>query len=315
MKTASLPTRAIFSDLKLFMALSRTTHALLDLATPAASALLWLNGFPPMWVVAVGLLTAFAGYTAVYALNDLVDQKADQARIRHDGGARDESDYLDTVFVRHPVARGVLSFRKGAAWAFFWAAVALVGAFVLSPLCALFFLGGVILEAVYCFMLRISHLRLFVSGIVKTLGGIAAVFAVDPAPSALFVTLLFLWLFFWEIGGQNAPADWHDANEDAELRFKTIPVRFGKQGTARIILGCLTVAVLLCLLLAWSAPGPFSAFLAAGSVLAGVYLLLAPAWHLYRVQTSGAVSALFARASFYPCGILVVILVRIALGL
>ena len=25
--------------------------------------------------------------------------------------------------------------------------------------------------------------------------------------------LIFFWLFFWEIGGQNIPADWHDIEE------------------------------------------------------------------------------------------------------
>ena len=311
MKTAGTSTRTVFSELKLFLALSRTTHGLLDLATPAVSALLWLNRFPSPWIVAVGLLTAFAGYTAVYALNDLVDYKADLERIKQ-GGPKDEADYLDTVFVRHPLAQGLLSLRKGVTWVLFWAVTALIGASLLSPVCALLFLGGVILEAIYCLMLRVSHLRLFVSGIVKTLGGIAAVFAVDPAPSSFFITLLFLWLFFWEIGGQNVPADWHDMDEDSELRFKTIPVWFGTAGAARIILISLSIAVLLNLLLICAAPGPFPVLLAAGCLVAGVYLLLLPAYHLLKVRTSGAVSALFGKASLYPAAVLIMIVIRLA---
>ena len=55
------------SRLKLFFALSRTPHGLLDMATPAVSALLWLGDFPTLKVIALGLVTAFSGYTAVYA--------------------------------------------------------------------------------------------------------------------------------------------------------------------------------------------------------------------------------------------------------
>ena len=68
--------------LKLFLALSRTPHGILDMATPALAALLWLGGFPSAGVIALGLLTAFAGYTAVYALNDLVDYRVDKEEAR-----------------------------------------------------------------------------------------------------------------------------------------------------------------------------------------------------------------------------------------
>ena len=135
MKKAGVPTRAFLSNVKLFLALSRTTHGLLDLATPALSALLWLGAFPPPWIVAIGLLTAFAGYTSVYALNDLVDYRTDLERVRN-GLLKDSGDYLDTVFVRHPLAQGALSFRKGLVWAAFWAVMALIGASMLGPVCA-----------------------------------------------------------------------------------------------------------------------------------------------------------------------------------
>jgi 4-hydroxybenzoate polyprenyltransferase len=66
------------SRLKLFLALSRTPHGLLDMCTPAFGALLWLGHFPSFSVVVIGLVTTFAGYTAVYALNDIVDYKVDK---------------------------------------------------------------------------------------------------------------------------------------------------------------------------------------------------------------------------------------------
>jgi 4-hydroxybenzoate polyprenyltransferase len=307
MKGTAQGVSSLLSNLKLFLALSRTTHVLLDLAAPALSALLWLGGFPSPWIVAIGLLTAFAGYTAVYALNDLVDYRTDVERMRH-GVPRETPDYLDTLFVRHPVAQGLLSFRKGLAWAVSWAVMALIGASLLGPVCAVLFVCGIVLEATYCLMLRVSHLRVFVSAVVKTLGGVAAVFAVDPTPSAFFIGLLFVWLFLWEIGGQNVPADWHDLDEDSELGYRTIPVRFGRAGASRIILVCLFMAVGIGVYLLSSVRGPFSIFCAGGSLVAGFFLLILPGWQVYRSKSTTDVDRLFGRASLYPLALLVVFL-------
>jgi 4-hydroxybenzoate polyprenyltransferase len=307
MKKAGIPTRAFLSNVKLFLALSRTTHGLLDLATPAVSALLWLGAFPSPWIVAVGLLTAFSGYTAVYALNDLVDYRTDLERVRN-GSLKDAGDYLDTVFVRHPLAQGALSFRKGLVWAAFWAVLALIGASMLGPVCVVLFLGGVILEAIYCLMLKVSHLRLLVSGLVKTLGGIAAVFAVDPTPAPLFLLLLFLWLFSWEIGGQNLPADWHDIEEDSGLGYRTIPVRCGTRATSALILLSLTIAVGLGTYLLSFATGQLSIFCTGGSLLVGLFLLAHPAYRACRSEAASDVDALFAKASLYPIALLALLL-------
>lgn len=307
MKKAGIGARAFLSNVKLFLALSRTTHGLLDLATPALSALLWLGAFPPPWIVAIGLLTAFAGYTSVYALNDLVDYRTDLERVRN-GTLKDSGDYLDTVFVRHPLAQGALSFRKGLVWAASWAVMALIGASMLGPACALLFLGGVVLEAAYCLMLKVSHLRVLVSGLVKTLGGIAAVFAVDPMPSPLFLLVLFLWLFFWEIGGQNLPADWHDIGEDSELGFRTIPIRLGTAATCTLILSSLVIAVGLGTYLLSFATGQLSVFCTGGSLLVGLFLLVHPAYQACCSEAMSDVDALFAKASLYPLALLALLL-------
>ena len=203
MDHVSLSPKPPLHRLNLFLALSRTPHGLLDLATPGLAALLCLGGFPPFGVTVLGLITVFAGYTAVYALNDVVDYRTDKAKIG-EGGLTGEG-YLDGVMVRHPMAQGLLSLQEGLAWVAAWTAVALTGAYLLNPICALIFILGCILEAVYCFMLEISHWRTLVSGVVKTLGGVAAVYAVNSDPSPLFLVLLFLFIFFWEIGGQIYP--------------------------------------------------------------------------------------------------------------
>jgi len=81
--------------IKLFLALSRTPHGILDMATPAFCVLLYLGGFPPPDITGIGLLTAFAGYTAVYAFNDLVDYKSDKQRLGN--SEISEQGYLDAL--------------------------------------------------------------------------------------------------------------------------------------------------------------------------------------------------------------------------
>jgi 4-hydroxybenzoate polyprenyltransferase len=68
--------------LKLFWALSRTPHGLLDMCTAALASLLWLGYFPSFKIIGLGLITVFAGYTAVYALNDVVGYRSDKKKVQ-----------------------------------------------------------------------------------------------------------------------------------------------------------------------------------------------------------------------------------------
>jgi 4-hydroxybenzoate polyprenyltransferase len=267
------------------------------------AALLCYGGLPPFGIIAVGLVTVFAAYTAVYALNDLVDNRVDQARLKA-AGAEPKAGYLDAIFMRHPLAQGQVSVKEGVLWTGGWAAVALLGAYSLNPVCASIFLAGCGLEAVYCRLLRVSHLRTLVAGVVKTLGGVAAVYAVSPHPSRGLVLLLFLWLFAWEIGGQNIPADWHDMEEDQRLGAQTIPVRYGPGGASAMILGALALSVAAGGLLVMVAPLRFSPALVGLALAAGGYLLLLPAYRLYRSKDPAHAAALFNRASAYPLAML-----------
>ncbi len=269
--------------------------------------MLWLGGLPSAAVAALGLLTAFAGYTAVYALNDLVDYRVDREKIR-EGGLQQDGSYLDGALVRHPLAHGLLPLKDGLVWAGGWALVALAGAYLLNPVCAIVFLAGCVLETVYCLLLSVSHLRTLVSGVVKTLGGIAGVFAVDPAPSPWFLLLLVLWLFLWEIGGQNIPADWHDLEEDRCSQAQTLPVCYGPGGAGRISWGCLCLSVALSPLVLGLSPARLAWPLLAAALGCGLYLLLLPGWRLFRTQEREHASALFNKASYYPLAILLVIL-------
>jgi len=298
--------------IKLFWALSRTPHGLLDMATPAAAALLWLGSIPPLHIVVLGLITTFAGYTAVYALNDVVDHRIDREKLGI-GGDRCSENYLDAVMVRHPIAQGFLSFRDGLIWAVAWGALALVGAYLLNPVCVLIFLAGCALEAVYCLLLKITHFRTLVSGAVKTTGAVAAVYAVDPNPSVVFLIFVFLWLFFWEIGGQNVPNDWADIEEDRRLMARTIPVIYGPDRATIIIMATLIIAVLLNIPVLILSRANFHPVYLLAALCIGLVLLLLPAMRLYNSIDRADAMALFNKSSYYPLSMLLLVVLRIAL--
>ncbi len=297
---------------KLFWALSRTPHALIDMATPALGALLYLGGFPSIKIVVLGLITVFAGYTAVYALNDVIDYRPDLKKVNI-GGYDDSEAYLDGVMIRHPMAKGAISFNEGVTWVLAWALLASVGAYLLNPVCVLIFVAGCILEAVYCRLWRVTPLRTVINGLVKTSGAIAAVFAVDPSPSFLFLTILFMWIFFWEVGGQNIPADWTDIEEDRHFHAQTIPVKLGPARAGVIILLSLILSLFLNIFLFFVTPLKFEwpYFLAA--VALNLYFLLLPARRLYETRDRLDAMALFNKASYYPLAILGIVLFKIIL--
>lgn len=289
-------------QLKRFFALSRTPHGLLDMATPAFAVLLYLGGFPPVHVVIIGLITAFAGYTAVYALNDIIDYRTDMAKGAE--SALTAESYLDSLMVRHPMAQGLLTYREGILWAVGWSLVALVGAYLLNPMCVVIFLMGAVLETVYCLLWRVSPWRSVVSGFVKNSGPVAALLAVDPHPSPFYMIVLFLGLFFWEIGGQNIPADWSDIELDRRFRAKTIPVQLGAEKAAFLALASLSISMILiaCLFMMSFPVWKWIAFLSALSV--GIYLLLIPVVRLLMTRGREQAMALFNRASYFPLTLL-----------
>ncbi len=180
--------------------------------------------------------------------------------------------------------------------------------------CVLIFLAGCALEIVYCLMWKVTPFRNLVSGMVKTCGPLAGVFAVDPEPSLLFLVFLFLWLFFWEIGGQNIPNDWAEIEEDTRLQARTILVRYGAAKASAVVLGSLVFSVGLNLLLfGVSIFRPAFPYLVASFVI-GFGLLLSPAYRLYKTKERQDALTLFKRASYYPLACLILVTIRILIG-
>ncbi len=308
--TNSLGVSNLFPRIKLFLALSRTPHGLLDMATPALCALLWLGAFPPVKVIVIGIITAFAGYTSVYALNDIVDYRRDKDKINK--GLLDETDTsLDAVLVRHPMAQGLLKYWEGFIWMVSWAVLAVVGAYILNPVCVLVFIIGFSVEIIYCALFSFSWSRILVSCMVKTSGAIAAVFAVDPNPSLYFLVVLFLMLSFWEVGGQNIPNDYIDANEDNALKGNSLPLKLGAKNASVAIFYSMLAVIILSLIIHRFTPNRDDIFVMAAFVLAGLYLLLIPANRLLKTKKRADAIALFNKASWYPFMLFVIVTIQL----
>ena len=305
-------TRIFVVKAKYLFGLSRTPHALLDMTAPALVALTWLGTFPPYYTILLGLLTVFSGYTAVYALNDVMDYGWDREKVK-DAAYVTHDDDLDSLLARHPLAQGMLSLRESYAWVFLWTGLAIMGAYILNPVCLLIFLCAFLLETIYCLLWKVTCMKTVVSGAVKSAGSLAAVFAVDPHPSPAFIIVLFFWFFFWEIGGQNVPNDWADVEEDLRLNARTVPVRVGVKGSKLIILSTLIVSIILSVFLLVLGPFRSSIPVISGWLLAGVYFLVMPALKLFRSEDRNDALALFNRSSYYHVTLLAVTAIGIAL--
>ena len=295
-----------------FFGLSRMTHSVLDIAHPAMGALLAFGGFPGAPTVIIGLLAAFAGFTAVFALNDVMDCRVDCEKMSKLGGKKECFD-IDSVGYRHPIAQGALTFNAALGWVMIWGLISLSLAFILRPLCAALMVAALLLEIGYCRLLRVTHWKAILSGSMVAVGGLAGVYAVTGAPSAGLVAVFFAWAFAWEVGCRNIPNDWSDLEEDTAMKIRTFPVRYGRRVSSWIsfCLLCLTVVSSLLLPLVVTVRHPL--IYAAGAAVAGAILLLAPAVRWVRDQKMTTALLLFNRACFYPLAVCAVVAVLVIL--
>ena len=295
-----------------FLALSRSTHGVLDIAMPGFAALLWLGHFPRWPVLLVALLTALAGYTALYALNDIIGVKVDREKFA--GSGPNPGYSVEASDLRYPIAQGKLSLGKGIAWFAAWYVIALVGAWWLNPLLVFVVLAAPVLETVYCLLFKVSWWRVLVSGVVKSLGPVAAVLAVVPRPDPAMLGLMVAWLMAWEIGGQNVPADWNDVEEDRRVGARTIPLVFGPKIAGTVVL----IALLATLALGWFLPlmSPLALGMRfqLGMLAIGVILLLVPGIQLFRSHEGRRAARLFDRASLYPLALLALVTGFVLIG-
>ncbi len=295
----------MLTRLKQFVGLSRMTHSVLDVAHPALGAVLVFGGAPRPLTIIFGLLASFSGYTAVFALNDLIDLRVDREKLGGYSGKRECFD-IDSVGLRHPLAQNCVSYRAALGWVIFWSVLALVFAFLLNPICAVLMAAAAGLEAGYCKLLRVTHWKTILSGLMVAVGGMAGVFAVTTAPPAAFVALFGLWAFTWEVGCRNIPNDWSDVDEDKALRIRTMPVRFGRLVTSRISFALAMLTIVTSLAFPLVIPMQFGWIFQIGALAAGVWFLVVPGVRWLRDQQTKAGMLFFNRACFYPLAVFAV---------
>ncbi len=297
--------------LRRFLALSRSTHGVLDIAMPGFVALLWLGHFPSWTVLGLCLLTALAGYTAIYALNDLIGVKDDKEKV---AGGLKAGYAVEASQMRYPLAQNLISMKGAVAWFALWFAVAVVGIWLLNPMILAILLGATVLEVVYVKLLKVTWWRTVVSGLVKSAGPVAAVFAVVPQPSWAGLALMLAWLMPWEIGGQNIPADWNDIEEDRRIGARTIPLVFGLRAAGVLTCLLLALTVAFSLLLPRLSPRALGWPFQLALLLAGLVLLLLPALRVARSLDGRQAARLFDHASLYPLALLAIVTVFVLLG-
>jgi 4-hydroxybenzoate polyprenyltransferase len=305
--------RERLSSLKVFLGLSRTPHGLLDVATPAMAALLHLGHFPPLFTIILGLITAFAGYTAVYAMNDLIDVKVDRERLALKKTSGDVF-HVDEIMAEHPVAQGLIPFTNGLQWVGIWTLIAMIGAYILNPFCAVLFVVSALGEFIYCKLLKITHLKIIASALVKASGGLAGIYAVNQSPPIDFVIFVFFWLACWEIGGQNIANDIVDMEDDRRVGARTTLTVKGMNFSVFVLVVTVSmtsfagVAVFLL-----AGPGVGLTY-PVGSILLGYFLLLKPAKIVYESPGPREAASLFNRASYMPLGFLLLTVISILMN-
>lgn len=289
-----------------FLALSRSTHGVLDIAMPGFAALLWLGRFPSWPVLALCLLAAVAGYTAIYALNDIMGVRDDTEKV---AGGLTPGYAVEASAMRYPIAQKLVGMKGALAWFGFWMAVAVVCIGFLNPRILVILAAAAVLEIVYVKLFKVTWWRTLVSGLVKSAGPVAAVYAVIEQPHGPWLLLLLAWLMLWEIGGQNILADWNDVAEDRRVGGRTIPLVFGLPVAGRAVVVLLAGVVALSLLLPVMSPLALGWPYAVAALVAGGVLLLWPALRLARTLDGRQAARLFDRSSLYPLAMLAIITV------
>ena len=282
----------------LLLDLARSRSAVLSLGEPALGALLAAGGLPSTRVILLGLLAATAGYFCVYALNDLLDLKADREEIRLASAEPTSWDpevkHLDITTLRHPVAAGALPLWMAITWVAALGAIGLVAAYLLRPLCAWLFIICALLQIIYCSLRRRTWLKIIPAGVMVSVGGLAGWFAVGQATWG--AVAFFFLLLVWEIAGRNLSNDLADVTHDRLVGIATLAAVHGTRVAAAAILAGAALMPVLGLLQA--APWPARVLIA----VVGAVTMTWPAVVLRRGPTEPQAQRYFNRASLFPMG-------------
>jgi len=95
------------------------------------------------------------------------------------------------------------------------------------------------------------------------------------------------------------------------MNAKTIPVRWGLQRANLIILQTIVLTLCMSAVIFYFSQARFEFIYIILSLLAGCYLLLHPAFKLYKTKHRAYAMPLFNKASYYPLVLLVVVVLKL----
>lgn len=291
--------------LRALLGFSRVMISSFALAQAALASVLALRGLPSVKIILLGSIACLSGSYALTATNDLFDYQIDRERLKNLRTV--EGFDIGQIFIRQPLARGVICFRTGVIWILSLSTISLIFGYLIKPSLVLVSLIIGLLVVTYSAMSRLSILKLVIVGVLVSLGAAAGWLAVS---NQSFLLLIFvLWMFFWEIGGRNIPNDFADIEEDKHLKLKTIPVEYGKKKASKICFSCLLVSFTISIVVAILAD--VSHFFVIAVSLIGILMLIFPGYRLLRKPEPQVSLQLFNFACFYPFAILTALLLSI----
>lgn len=286
------------------LGMSRAIVAVFVLAHAGLAAILATGSIPEPRIIFFGSLACVFGTGALIGLNDLLDIDLDRRRYVGAAGAEPERGPADargfdigSLFIHHPVARGVISVQAGVAWVALLSVLSLAFIYQLKPTLWPIFFAIAVFVVLYSVLGMLTYWKFMAVASAVTLGAVAGWLTVSSTTGAAF-WLFAAWTFLWEIGGRNVPNDFNDIDEDKELGVKTIPVILGPVAASRIVIAALVGSYLLGFPLFVLAKTP-PAFIAGAGVM-GVYLLLAPAFALLKRPHPEISQRLYNRSAVYP---------------
>lgn len=282
-----------------FMALmgfSRAYIGFFVLAQSALGASLALKGLPSWDVIVVGVIACLAGSYSLVAYNDLLDIPIDKKRFENKLREVEGFD-MGSAFERHPVAKGLISFKLALAWILATATISMLGIAYLNPSLIWVLPAIAIFVTAYSILSTRSPFKVLAVAVAVTLGGVAGWVAVSFEKGILF-WLFVAWTFLWEIGGRNIPNDFNDVEEDRLIGIKTFPVMFGCTTAACVIFFFLIVTTLVSLPMVWLVTSSVAWMLTA--LILAIYFLLVPGLRLLKDSVPQQSLKLYNRSCFYP---------------
>lgn len=300
-------TTRVTEVVRALLGMSRAIVAVFVVAHAGLAAIFATGQLPPLRIIIIGIFACLFGTGALIGLNDLLDVDLDRRRMTAEDGETAELD-LGSLFIHHPVAKGVISMTVGVVWVVVLSILSLGLIYLLKPSLWPIFALVAISVAAYSIVGRYTYWKFLAVATAVTLGALSGWLVVDEPNTTTFV-LFGVWTFLWEIGGRNVPNDFNDVEEDAKLGVKTIPVILGQPFAGKLVFFALLASM------AASIPLMFlsevSWFFIIGALLIGAVLLLIPGWRLMMDPRPEVSRKLYNKSAVYPLVLLVLLMANL----